>query len=188
MKRISSSNFAFVLVGTLLLFVFSALSTPAQMTRGVISGTVRDENGAALPGVQVTITSNGSNLTKREAITDGEGFYRVILRHGFMQEVDVPAVLATIEDCAGVFKSMETSYFLARQTLVASHRPGMAIWREKLFAWMLRNAGSTDVARGNLPHAASPCTASSGGHFHTAKVSTASMQVVMNIVPVTAIP
>jgi len=77
MKRISSSNFAFVLVGTLLLFVFSALSTPAQMTRGVISGTVRDENGAALPGVQVTITSNGSNLTKREATTDGEGFYRV---------------------------------------------------------------------------------------------------------------
>src|SRR6266404_3698650 len=77
MNRISSSNFTFVLVGTLLLFAFSTLSTRAQMTRGVISGTVRDENGAALPGVQVTITSNGSNLTKREAITDGEGFYRV---------------------------------------------------------------------------------------------------------------
>ena len=37
---------------------------------------------------------------------------------------------------------METSYFLARQTLIASKRPGMALWREKLFAWMIRNAES----------------------------------------------
>ena len=37
---------------------------------------------------------------------------------------------------------MDTSFFLARQTLLASSRPGMAIWREKLFAWMLRNAES----------------------------------------------
>jgi KUP system potassium uptake protein len=37
---------------------------------------------------------------------------------------------------------MDTSFFLARQTLIASPRPGMAIWREKLFAWMLRNAES----------------------------------------------
>jgi KUP system potassium uptake protein len=72
----------------------------------------------------------------------GEGFYRVILRHGFMQEVDVPAMLATIEQCGSLFKVMDTSYFLARQTLIASNRPGMAIWREKLFAWMVRNAES----------------------------------------------
>jgi KUP system potassium uptake protein len=72
----------------------------------------------------------------------GEGFYRVILRHGFMEEVDVPAVLATLETCGEPFKSMDTSYFLARQTVIASDRPGMAIWREKLFAWMARNAES----------------------------------------------
>jgi KUP system potassium uptake protein len=66
----------------------------------------------------------------------------VILRHGFMQEVDVPTLLAKIETCNGAFKLMDTSYFLARQTLIASHRPGMAIWREKLFAWMVRNAES----------------------------------------------
>jgi hypothetical protein len=39
-------------------------------------------------------------------------------------------------------RMMDTSFFLARQTLLASSRPGMAIWREKLFAWMLRNAES----------------------------------------------
>jgi KUP system potassium uptake protein len=38
---------------------------------------------------------------------------------------------------------MDTSFFLARQTLLATGtRPGMAVWREKLFSWMLRNAES----------------------------------------------
>jgi KUP system potassium uptake protein len=37
---------------------------------------------------------------------------------------------------------MDTSFFLARQTLIASPKPGMAIWREHLFAWMMRNAES----------------------------------------------
>ena len=70
------------------------------------------------------------------------GFYRIVLHYGFMDEVDIPSELATTTDAGGPFKSMETSYFLARQTLVASSQPGMAIWREKLFAWMVRNAES----------------------------------------------
>jgi len=72
----------------------------------------------------------------------GSGFYRVVLRYGFMEEVDVPAALAQLKGCGPQCKMMDTSFFLARQTLLASSRPGMAIWREKLFAWMLRNAES----------------------------------------------
>jgi KUP system potassium uptake protein len=72
----------------------------------------------------------------------GSGFFRVVLRYGFMEEIDVPAALATLKDCGPQCKMMDTSFFLARQTLLASSRPGMAIWREKLFAWMLRNAES----------------------------------------------
>ena len=53
-----------------------------------------------------------------------------------------PAALAQLKGCGPVCKMMDTSFFLARQTLLASSRPGMAIWREKLFAWMLRNAES----------------------------------------------
>ena len=70
------------------------------------------------------------------------GFYRVILHYGFMEEVNVPAELSKLEGCGPACKMMDTSFFLARQTLIASSRPGMAIWREKLFAWMLRNAES----------------------------------------------
>ncbi|HEU0310441.1 MAG TPA: potassium transporter Kup [Sphingomicrobium sp.] len=72
----------------------------------------------------------------------GAGFYRIIIRYGFMEEIDVPAALAQVKSCGPQFKMMDTSFFLARQTLIASARPGMAIWREKLFAWMLRNAES----------------------------------------------
>ena len=76
-------------------------------------------------------------------LTDlGSGFYRLILRFGFMQESDVPAALAKVRQCGPAFKMMDTSFFLARQTLIPSPRPGMAIWREHLFAWMMRNAES----------------------------------------------
>jgi len=69
-------------------------------------------------------------------------FFRIVLRYGFMQEIDIPAALATAHRCGPPFKLMETSFFLGRQTLIASERPGMALWREKIFAWMMRNAES----------------------------------------------
>jgi KUP system potassium uptake protein len=79
---------------------------------------------------------------RAEIMDYGSGFYRVLVRYGFMEEVNVPAELAKLEGCGPTCKMMDTSFFLARQTLIASARPGMAIWREKLFSWMLRNAES----------------------------------------------
>ena len=72
----------------------------------------------------------------------GAGFFRVILRYGFMEEINVPTALADVKGIGTQCKMMDTSFFLARQTLLPSARPGMAIWRERLFAWMLRNAES----------------------------------------------
>jgi KUP system potassium uptake protein len=72
----------------------------------------------------------------------GQGFYRLVLHYGFMQEPDVPAALAEVTECGAQFRMIDTSFFLARQTLLPSSRPGMAIWREKLFAWMMRNSES----------------------------------------------
>jgi KUP system potassium uptake protein len=72
----------------------------------------------------------------------GQGFHRLILKYGFMEEADVPAALNDVTGCGAAFKMMDTSFFLARQTLLPSSRPGMAIWREHLFSWMLRNAES----------------------------------------------
>ena len=79
---------------------------------------------------------------KRSTSEDlGEGFYRVTLHYGFMEESDVPAALASV-DCGGAYEPMKTSFFLSRQTLLVTARPGMMVWREKLFAWMLRNSES----------------------------------------------
>ena len=73
----------------------------------------------------------------------GHGFYRIVLHYGFMQEVDIPRDLATISTCGEPFNMMSTSFFLGRQKLIASKKvPGMALWREKLFAWMLQSSES----------------------------------------------
>ncbi|MEY4269818.1 MAG: potassium transporter Kup [Pseudomonadota bacterium] len=72
----------------------------------------------------------------------GQGFHRLVVRYGFMQPIDVPAMLARVTGCGSQFRMIETSFFLSRQTLIASAHPGMSIWREKLFAWMIRNSES----------------------------------------------
>jgi KUP system potassium uptake protein len=73
----------------------------------------------------------------------GDGFYRLILHYGFMEEVDIPRDLAGIKTCGEPFNMMNTSFFLGRQKLIPSRKgPGMALWREKLFAWMLKNSES----------------------------------------------
>lgn len=80
---------------------------------------------------------------ERYSVKDfGNGFYRLTLRFGFLEETDVPAALKGVSMCGEPFNMMKTSFFLSRQTLIASEKPGMALWREKLFAWMLRNAAS----------------------------------------------
>ena len=81
--------------------------------------------------------------SERYHLTDlGDGFWRMILHYGFMQETNVPLALLAIDDCGGKFDMMQTSFFLSRQTLLPSEKPAMAMWREKLFSWMLRNAAT----------------------------------------------
>ena len=89
--------------------------------------------------VEVPYWPDGDRFMHEEL---GEGFHRVVLRYGFMEAPDVPQALAQFNRCGPKFRMMDTSFFLSRQTLIASDRPGMMIWREKLFAWMLRNAES----------------------------------------------
>ncbi|MBS0503716.1 MAG: potassium transporter Kup [Proteobacteria bacterium] len=81
---------------------------------------------------------------KRVELHDAtQNFYRAILHYGFMEEVDIPRDLAGIQQCGRPFDMMSTSFFLGRQKLIASKKvPGMALWRERLFAWMLKSSES----------------------------------------------
>jgi KUP system potassium uptake protein len=71
-----------------------------------------------------------------------EGFYRVVYHYGFLQDPDVPRALRLAGNRGLKCNMMQTSFFLGRETIIPSVRPGMAIWRESLFAWMTRNATS----------------------------------------------
>ncbi|HEX9805499.1 MAG TPA: KUP/HAK/KT family potassium transporter, partial [Alteraurantiacibacter sp.] len=72
----------------------------------------------------------------------GDGFYRLILHYGFMEETDIPTALQRVDMCGGPFDMMQTSFFLSRQTLLSADKPGMAVWREKVFSWMMRNSAT----------------------------------------------
>jgi KUP system potassium uptake protein len=71
-----------------------------------------------------------------------EGFHRVTVRYGFMQDPDVPKALDGLKIGDRRFDLMDTTFFLGRETLIPRGTLGMAVWREKLFALMSRNATS----------------------------------------------
>ena len=72
----------------------------------------------------------------------GDGWFRVTLRFGFMETPDVPVALMAASDDGGELwvDPTETTYFTSRETVVPGVRHGMALWREKLFTAMHRNA------------------------------------------------
>ncbi|QXQ07222.1 potassium transporter Kup [Sphingosinicellaceae bacterium] len=125
--------------GTAVFMTSSAVGVPHALLHNLKHNKVLHERIMILTVLidEVPYVDDEDRLEVRDL---GSDFYRIIIRYGFMQELDVPAVLKTVENCGPKLKMMDTSFFLARQTLLASDRPGMAIWREKLFAWMLRNA------------------------------------------------
>jgi KUP system potassium uptake protein len=69
---------------------------------------------------------------KTEPLTDS--VMRVIIKYGFAEQPDIPTALTQLDPAL----PGKAIYFLSRQTLIASSKPGMAIWRERLFAWMAR--------------------------------------------------
>jgi KUP system potassium uptake protein len=78
----------------------------------------------------------------------GNDFFRMTVHFGFKDAPDLPAALQLPNGAGLQFDMMTTSFFLSRQTIVPTVAQGMALWREKLFAAMSRNAGSaTDFFR-----------------------------------------
>jgi len=70
----------------------------------------------------------------------GKGFSRVTAFYGFMQDPHIEEILDACKPHGLDIPMAGTTFFLGRETLIAADRPGMALWREKLFAFMSRNA------------------------------------------------
>jgi len=70
----------------------------------------------------------------------GLGLYNVRVQYGFMQDPDVPSALLAARDLGVELDLDDLTYFLGRETIIVTRRPGMAVWREQLFVVMARNA------------------------------------------------
>jgi KUP system potassium uptake protein len=79
-----------------------------------------------------------------------QGLYRLTVLYGFMEDPDIPQVLENLQVPGLALDLRETTYFLGRETIIATHRPGMALWRERLFSLISRNA-TTATAYFGLP-------------------------------------
>lgn len=72
----------------------------------------------------------------------GNNIFVVRAVYGFNETPDMGRIIELIEKSSGLkFNLMDTSFFLSRDTIVATDAPGMALWRERLFCWMYQNAG-----------------------------------------------
>jgi KUP system potassium uptake protein len=127
--------------GTAIFMASSSAGVPSALLHNIKHNKVLHERVVILTvKIQDEPFVDAADLYKVEDL--GQGFYRLTLRFGFLEETDVPSALKQVKMCGGSFDMMKTSFFLSRQTLLPSSKPGMALWREKLFAWMLRNAAS----------------------------------------------
>jgi KUP system potassium uptake protein len=82
----------------------------------------------------------------------GHGFVRFVARFGFMEDPHVPDLLDLAKKKGFDYRMSQTTFFLGRETLIATKRKGMAIWREKLFASMSLNARSATAFFGLPPN------------------------------------
>ena len=70
----------------------------------------------------------------------GTGVFNVVVIYGFMQDPDVPDALRLARAAGLEIDDEDITYFLGRETIIVTSRPGMAMWREQLFVLMARNS------------------------------------------------
>ncbi len=116
---------------------------PTAMLHNIKHNKVVHER-VVLLSVNVEESPHLDEAERAEWIDHGQGIHRLVVRFGFMEEPDLPALLERLPG-PFPFNAMSASYFLGRETVIPTRRQGMAIWREHLFVWMNRNASSAST-------------------------------------------
>jgi KUP system potassium uptake protein len=135
--------------GTAIFLTTNLAKVPHALLHNLLHNKVLHETVLVLT-VQ---TRNKPWVSLSERICVGKlasGFYCVTLSFGFKEEPDVPQALEKLKIHGQALNLMETSFFLSRETLIATKMPGMAMWREHLFVSMARN-GSSATAFFHIP-------------------------------------
>jgi KUP system potassium uptake protein len=113
--------------------------TPPALSKNLKHNRVLHEDVVILTVATEEIPHSAPD--ERVSVEDlGNGFYRIIVRYGFMEDPNIPEVLKAI-NVPGLNMDLEhATFFLGRERLIATKEKGMALWREKLFVWMSRNS------------------------------------------------
>ena len=125
--------------GTAVFMYGTADHTPPALVHNLAHNKVLHEKVVFL----TVVTEDVPHVEPRERVTVkhvGKGFHTVVARYGFMDDPDIEDVLGACRTKTLDIRMEGATFFLGRETLVASERPGMAQWREQLFAFMSRNA------------------------------------------------
>ena len=126
--------------GTAVFMFRNAAGTPTALLHNLKHNKVIHQR-VLLVTVQTEETPLVEDNDRTQVESLGQGVYRVLVRYGFTEDPNIPAALENVALPEPINPS-DTTYFLGRETLIATKNPGMAIWREKLFSWMTRNARS----------------------------------------------
>lgn len=122
--------------GTAVFMTSAAAGTPPPLLHNFVHNRVVHQHIVLL----TIVTDQAAHVPARTRCSREEleqGFVRLIARYGFMEQPDVPQLL--IEQ--GLIKSVEhTTFFLGRETMMATAKAGMARWRIHLFSFLTRNA------------------------------------------------
>ena len=70
----------------------------------------------------------------------GHGLFNARVQYGFMEDPDIPEALISLRERGVPIDPDDVTFFLGRETIVVTERPGMAKWREHIFVLMARNA------------------------------------------------
>jgi KUP system potassium uptake protein len=127
--------------GTAVFLTASAEGVPHAMLHNLLHNKVLHERVALLTVITEDVP-HVPDIDHVEVYPLGNNFFRIVMRFGFKDEPDIPQTFTECKDQGFDFNMMETSFFLSRETLIPTVAPGMALWREKLFVSMSRNAGS----------------------------------------------
>ena len=125
--------------GTAVFMYGSADGTPPALIHNLAHNKVLHEKIVFL----TVTTEDVPHVSAAERVTVkriGKGFHSVVARYGFTEDPDIREVIAACKQQQLDIPIEGTTFFLGRETVIASERPGMALWRESVFAFMTRNA------------------------------------------------
>ncbi|HYW31039.1 MAG TPA: KUP/HAK/KT family potassium transporter, partial [Gemmatimonas sp.] len=125
--------------GTAVYLVRNADLVPPPLLQNLRHNKVLHER-VVLLAIRTEGTAYVSEATRLSMDTIAPNLYRVVARHGFAEDAEVPAVIERLHEVGLPITMDEATFFLGRETLLATNRPGMALWRERLFALLSRNA------------------------------------------------